>query len=199
MAHITSYGAGVFSDLAVAAPATDLTTSALYALNTAAAFQALFATEIDTIGGTKAANTFIRIKDVREFPAIGTPANIVNVPRYGSKLSSQVQGQADPSSLELTLNLISANWAKDGTSLLGSMVGDGIQRCFRFSLLNAEPTLTTTAKYASTAAGIGSVQNTQWYFIGKIEALQINPQLTDANTATLTLSTQTDFFGGYTV
>jgi len=196
MSHIDSIGAGLFSDLSVAVPATPPTFSSL---TTAAAFQALFATEIATAGGTKAANTFVRVANVREFPSLGTPPNVVNVPTYGSKTSRQIQGQADSPSMELTLNYIPADWAKDVTNILGSMVGDGNQYAFRFTLLNAEPTGTTATKYASTAPGVGTVKNSQWYWVGKLEALQINPQLTDANTATITITVQSDFFGSYTI
>lgn len=199
MAHITSIGAGLYSDLSVAMPTTQLTAAALAALDTASEFQALFATEVNAVGGTKAANTFVRIKDVREFPAMGTPANIVNVPVYGSKTSRQIQGQADAPSLELTLNYVASDWADDATSLLGTAVGDGNIYVFRFALLNTEPTGSTTAtRYSSTTAGLGVVQNSQYFWYGKIEALLVTPQLTDANTATLTLSMQSDFYGAYT-
>ena len=201
MAHISSIGAGMFSDLAVAMPAAELSAAALAALDTATEFQALFATEIDTQGGTKAANTFVRIKNVREFPSMGTPPNVVNVPTYGSKTSRQIQGQADAPSMEITLNYVPADWAKDGASptLLGSAVGDGIQRVFRFTLMNAAPTATGATAYSSTAGGLGTVQNSQYYWIGKLEALQVNPQLTDANTATITITVQSDFYGAYTI
>lgn len=199
MAHISSIGAGMYSDLSVATPLTDLSSAALAALDSAAEFQALFATEIDTIGGTKAANTFTRIKDVREFPAMGTPPNVVNVPVYGSATSQQIQGQADAPSMEITLNFVAANWADEAGNILGSMVGDGKQYVFRFALMNSEPTGSGATKYASTNAGIGTVQNSQYYWIGKLEALQVNPQLTDANTATITITIQSDFFGAYTV
>jgi len=195
MSHITSIGAGVFSDMAVAAPATDLTASALAALDTASEFQALFATEIESVGGVKASNTFVRLKNVREFPSMGTPPNIVNVPVYGSKTSQQIQGQADAPSIELTLNFVPADWAT-GT-VLGGMVGDGVQHVFRFALLNSKP---VAYKSDSTTPinGLGSVANSQFYWIGKIEALQVNPQLTDANTATVTISIQSQFFGAFT-
>lgn len=197
MAHISSIGAGIYSDLAVAMPLTQPTFSTL---DSAAEFQALFATEIDSAGGTKAINTFVRIKDVREFPAMGTPANVVNVPVYGSKTSRQIQGQADAPSLEITLNFIASDWADEPTNLLGSAVGDGNQYVFRFSLLNTEPTgATLNTRYASTVGGLGSVQNSQYYWIGKIEALLVTPQLTDANTATLTLTMQSDFYGAFTI
>lgn len=200
MAHISSIGAGMFSDLAVAVPSVDLTAAQFAALDTAAEFQALFATEIDSQGGTKAANTFVRIKNIREFPAMGTPPNVVNVPVYGSSTSQQIQGQSDAPSMEITMSYIPADWADEITNILGSMVGDGKQYVFRFTLMNSQPTGTTTAtKYASTAPGLGTVQNSQYYWIGKMDALQVTPQLTDANTATVTITIQSAFFGAYTV
>lgn len=197
MAHINSIGAGLFSDLSVIAPTAPLSSSALAALDTAAEFQALFATEIDSVGGTPATNTFIRLKNVREFPAMGTPPNVVKVPGYGSKTSQQVQGQADAPTMEIKLNFVPADWAS--TSLLGAMVGDGVQRVFRFTLMNSESTGTGATKYASTAGGIGTVANSQYYWIGKIEAQQVTPSLTDANQATVTITVQSAFFGAYTI
>lgn len=194
MAHITSIGAGMFSDMAVATPSTPLSSSALAALNTATEFQALFADEIQSAGGTKASGAFVRIKNVREFPSMGTPPNIVNVPVYGSKTSQQIQGQADAPSIELTLNYVPSDWAS-GT-ILGDAIGDGQQHVFRFVLLNAEPAAYSSE--ATPASGIGSVSNSQYYWIGKIEAIQVNPQLTDANTATVTISVQSEFFGAFT-
>lgn len=194
MAHISSIGAGIFSDLSIAAPST----VPLFAnLDTQSEFDALFATEIASAGGVKAAATFVRVANVREFPSIGAPANVVNVPVYGQKFSQTIGGQADAPSLEITLNYVATDWAP-GT-ILGGLVDSGTQAVFRFSLLNSEPTLATAAKYASTAAGLGSVQNSNYYWIGKMESLLVNPQLTDANTATLTLSIQSKFFGAYTI
>ena len=199
MAHIASIGAGFFSDLSMATPATNLTAAQIAALDTAAEFQALFATEIASIGGTKAANTFTRVKNVREFPAMGTPPNVVNVPTFGSKTSQQIQGQSDAPSMELTLNFISAEWAKEATNVLGSAVGDGKQYVFRFTLMNSEPTGSGDTKYASTSAGVGTVENSQFYWVGKLEALQVSPQLSDANTATITITIQSNFYGAYTI
>lgn len=199
MAHISSIGAGMYSDLAVATPATDLTAAGIAALDTSAEFMALFANEINTIGGTKAAGTFVRLNNVREFPAMGTPPNVVNVPVYGSATSQQIQGQADAPSMEITLNYVAADWAKESGNILGNMVGDGKQYIFRFALLNSEPTGSGNVKYASAAGGVGTVQNSQYFWVGKLEALQVTPQLTDANTATVTITIQSDFFGAYTV
>ena len=46
------------------------------------------------------------VTNLREFPSVGTPANIVNVPQYGQSISSQISGQADAPTLEFTLNYI---------------------------------------------------------------------------------------------
>lgn len=190
MAHIASIGAGMFSDLSIANPVSPVTAS----VDTEAEFVALFATENDTPG----AGTFVRVKNVREFPAMGTPPNVVNVPVYGQKSSQQIQGQSDAPSLEITVNYIPADWA-NGT-VLGNMITDGKLRAFRFTLLNADSTGTTPAtKYASVAAGLGTVGNSEYYWLGKIEAIQVNPQLTDANTATITFTIQSPFYGAYTI
>lgn len=194
MAHITSIGAGMFSDLAVSTPSVNPSAATLAGYDTASEFQALFVTEIPSVGGVKAVGTFVRIKGVREFPAMGTPPNVVNVPVFGQKTSSQIQGQSDAPSWEIKINYISAEWAREAANILGSMVGDGIQYVFRFTLMNAKP-----ASYDSAVAGLGSVQNSQYYWVGKLEALMVEPQLTDANQATLTLTLQSEFFGPYTV
>ena len=199
MSHINSVGASLFSDLAVATPLADFSAAALAALDTASEFAALFATEIDTIGGTKATNTFTRIKNVREFPAMGAQPNIVNVPVFGAKSSQQILGQSDLPSMEITLNYIPSDWAKEASNILGSMVGDGKQYVFRFTLLNSEPTGSGATKYASIPAGIGTVPNSEYYWVGKLEALQVTPQLTDATTATITLTSQSAIYGAYTV
>lgn len=180
MAHITSIGAGIYSALAINTTAITNTTSA----DTLSELVALFADELN----------FVEVKNVREFPQIGTPANIVNVPVYGQKTSSQIQGQADAPNIEITINYVPSEWAA-GTDL-GDLVGDGNVYAFQFSLLNTKPaSLETTAG----TSGLGSTANSNFYFRGKVEALLVSPQLTDANQATLTISVQSDFFGPATV
>jgi len=186
---LATIGAGVFSDLSVHNFTTVITADSAY--DTAAEFDPLFATETETA----AVGTFTRIKNVRSFPSIGVPSKIVNVPSFGSKITKQIQGQADAPTLEVTINFVPSDWAP--STLIGAMIGDGKLHAFRFTLLNAEPTLATTAKYASSAAGVGSVPNAMWYWVGTIEALLVNPQLTDANTAVVTLAAQTKFFGPF--
>jgi len=198
MNHISSIGAGMFSDLSVHVPMVDLTAAELADKDTAPEFQALFTTEIPSVAGIKATGTFVRLRNVREFPSMGTPPNVVNVPVYGQKTSQQIQGQADAPSMEITLNFVPSDWAKEAGNILGNMVGDGKRYVWRFTLLNAEPTGTGATKYASTAAGIGTVENSQYYWNGKLDALQVTPNLTDSNQSTITLTLQSPFFGAYT-
>lgn len=194
MAHITGISPSIYADLSVCVDATSVP-----ATYDAAGFAALFATEVaNGVALGASAGEFRRIKNIREFPAVGTPANIVNVPVYGQDISAQVQGQADAPTIEITLNYIASDWQKS-TNYLGDLIGSNTQFSFRLTLMNDRPTGTGATQYASSAAGIGTVANTSWYWVGRIEALVITPQLTDAVTATLTLSTQTDFYGSYTV
>ncbi len=193
MAHITSIGAGLFSDLSVCVDPTEISTA--FATPTEANFKAAFAVALANGSAvTATAGEFVRIKNVREFPAMGTPPNVVNIAVYGQKSSQQIQGQSDAPSIEITLNYVGSDWQKTA-NYLGAMVGDGVRRLFRFTLLNAEP---TSGLYASTAAGLGTTENSQYYWFGKIEALLVTPQLTDANTATVTITVQSDFYGAFT-
>ena len=193
MAHLSSIGAGVFSDLSICVDSAQIDTA--LASPTEANLKLCFATKLDNgTAPTVSPGEFIRITNVREFPAMGTPPNVVNVPGYGSKTSQQIQGQADAPSMELTLNYIGTDWQKTA-NYLGMMVGDGIKRAFRFTLMNSEPN-----GHSSTngATGLGSVENSQYFWFGKIEALQVSPQLTDANTCTITITIQSPLYGAYT-
>ena len=209
MTHISSIGAGMFSDLSVAMPTAATYDPKALALAGEGSMTGAFKTAILSEGGARGAGTFVRVENVREFPSMGTPPNIVNVPVYGQATSQQIQGQADAPSIELTLNYIATDWA-DGT-LLGDAVGDGNQYLFRFTLLNSEPPSYVSDPADNDTAGdetIGGtaglagneiqVENSQYYWVGKIEALQVNPQLTDSNTATISISIQSDFYGAFT-
>jgi len=185
MAHISSLGAGIFSYL-------DMTTEVIPAtVDTAAEYAAIFVGSTpgtaDTANGqVSGVANHLRFPSVREFPSIGTPANIVNVPVYGQKTSSQVQGQADAPSLEVTVNYVAADMTG-----LHSLIGKSI--AFRFLM---------TEEACTAAEGAGTTlakNNTEFYFTGKIEAILVNPALTDTTTATVTLSAQTDFIGPATI
>jgi len=176
MAHISSLGAGVFTYL-------DLWKGAIpAATDTAAECAALF---VGSTPGTADAD-HVRMPSVREFPSVGTPANIVNVPVYGQKTSSQVQGQADAPSLEVTVNYNAGDMGA-----IHSLIGTPC--VFRFMM--AGSAITEDEGAASTL----TPENTEFYFLGKIEAILVNPALTDATTATVTLSAQSDFFGPATL
>lgn len=193
MAHISSIGAGLYSDLSVAVDQTEI--NAAFANPTESNLRAAFAVALaNGVAPTATAGEFIRIRNVREFPAMGTPPNIVQVPVYGQKSSQQIQGQSDAPQIELNLNFIGSDWAK-ATNFLGNMVGDGVRRLYRFTLLNSEP----SGGYAGTVSGLGTVENSSYYWFGKMEALLVTPQLTDANTATLTITVQSDFYGAFTI
>lgn len=169
--------------------------------------QALFTT-------ATGANKYFQILNVREFPAIGAQPNIVNVPVFGQKQSQTVGGQSDAPTLEITVNYVATDWVKGTTaslwtagnlttrgSELGNIVGDGVKRVWRLALLTTSPTGTagaTQGLYDSNAGGLGTVQNTQFFWHGKLESMLITPSLTDATTATLSFSIQSDFYGAFT-
>jgi len=176
MAHISSLGAGIYTYL-------DIFTGTIPAgTDTAVECAALF---VGTTPGTADAD-HVRMPSVREFPSIGTPANIVNVPVYGQATSSQVQGQSDAPTLEVTVNYISADMDP-----IHNLIGQEV--VFRF-MMAASP-VTQDEGAGNTLAA----ENTEFYFLGKIEAILVNPALTDATTATVTLSAQSDFFGPATI
>jgi hypothetical protein len=176
MAHISSLGAGIFTYL-------DLFKGTIPAnTDTAAECAALF---VGSVPGTADAD-HVRMPSVREFPSVGTPANIVNVPVYGQKTSSQVQGQADAPSLEVTVNYNAADMGA-----IHDLIGQNL--VFRFMMCASAVT------EDEAAAATVTPENTEFYFLGKIEAILVNPALTDATTATVTLSAQSDFFGPATL
>lgn len=210
MAHMTSIAASRYSDLSVhmAACLTNAMPAGLTLPTDPTAltsnWDAGFTTCLNPTDAVIAESTaivagdFIRINNIREFPAIGTPPNIVNVPVYGSPTSKQVQGQSDAPSMELTINYIPAVWA-DSTRL-GKLVGSGVACWFRFTLLDADPGSALSSLAAdATGTATFTVANSQYFFLGKIEALVVNPQLTDATTATVTISVQSQMYGAFTV
>ena len=171
MTHIADLRSGIFSYM-------DMFKGTIPAgTDTAAECAALF---------VSAGANAVRLPSVREFPSIGTPPNIVNVPVYGQTTSSQIQGQSDAPTLELTVNYNATDMSAFHTLV-------GTSGIFRFMM---------TASACTEAAGLAStlaINNTEFYFQGKIEAILVNSSLTDATTATVTLSTQSSFFGPATI
>jgi hypothetical protein len=244
MSHISSITAAMFTDLSFCTTPLDSTvsldwleanlTGKLNALDAAFANQdaagsdtklthALVKTAFD--GGTDAADkkadvgalfaNYVRITDVKEFPAIGTPANITKVPEYGSKTSKQVNGQADLNNMELTVNYVPANWkggaihdsdgsgaalsSTGGTNTNIPSVGDGKLYLFRFTLLGEAPaSYVNGVSTSGSETGLSVKDNSIYYFIGKIEAMEVTPSLTDAVTAKLTIAIQSKISGAWT-
>lgn len=163
MAHISSINASLFSDLRYTTTAIPSGTPAFAA--------------IEGLSGLTA------VPHVRDFPAFGTPANVVNVPVYGSTVSHQIQGQSDPSDLTFTLNYVPSAHAD-----IHSLVGNGISYTFLLRL-------------APAALPSNIVQGTQvdlFYFRAQFGSFEVTPSLSDATQAGLTLVLGTDFFGPLT-
>jgi len=149
---------------------------------------------------------YVEIKNIRDMPAFGTPANIIKVPVYGQAQTQSIGAQSDAPDLELTVNFVPNDWAKAsssfmnpstsaaGTGTLGDAVADGTAKVFQVALLTAKPT-----SLNALSGGVGTVPNALIYFVGKIESLLMTPARDDAMTATVALSIQSDFYGPYTV
>lgn len=176
MAHLNSVIAGIFTSLAYNATPV----ASLAAGDTASELVALFATAP------------VQLNNIRDFPEIGTPANIVNVPVYGQKTSSQVQGQSDSPVLEFTLNYVPADMVA-----LQALIGNGQLYAFQIALCSQRPANFTQIATTGMATAVNAVTtlNTVFNFLGKFESFTITPSLTDANQAKLTLSMQTELFG----
>ena len=158
-------------------------------------------------GCFSATTTYTEIKNVRDMPALGTPANIVKVPVYGQAQTQSIGAQSDAPDLELTVNYVPSDWAATSgggvfatTGLLGDAKADGVAKVFQVALLTAKPPTLSTGVVPNVSGTVaGTVPNALIYFIGKIESLLVTPARDDAMTATVALSIQSDFFGPYTV
>jgi hypothetical protein len=207
MAHVSSISAAMFSGMAMSGLVTTGNAASLSSANVAA----IVGAATDTARQTAAQayfNTLTSVRqyslfpNVRSFPAIGAPSNVVNVPVFGQKTAQTISGQANPPALDVSVNYTATDWLKGTTGTgLGNAVGDGLQRLFRFTLLAADPVVTTSAtlsKFDSAAGGFGTAENSQYFWVGKLESLLVTPSLTDATTATCSMSIQSDFYGPYT-
>jgi hypothetical protein len=187
MALHTAIGAGTFSALAFSNLV--IGSASLNATPTTKAhFEAYFTNTVN----------IVELPDIREMPQFGSPANIVKVPQYGVSQSLSIGAQPDAPDLELTVNYISSKWAPGQP--LRDTLDSKVQRVFQFSLLYARPNSLKAGNTTGviTGAGLSSVENANIYFIGRMESLMIEPSLSDANTATLALSIQSDFYGPFT-
>jgi hypothetical protein len=174
MAHINTVQNGIYTSLAFLP-----TAYALTAVDTQSEIVALMAATSPT-----------EITNIRDFPEFGNPANIVNVPVYGSPTSTQVAGQADLNTMEFTLNYIPDQFE---TQVTHARVGDGNLYAFQIALCNKRPS--TFKQVATTGIASGTTLNSVFNFSGKFESLTVTPSLTDALQAKLTLSMATPMFG----
>ena len=123
---------------------------------------------------------FLAVPNIREFPEFGAPANVVNVPVYGQAVSSQIQGQSDAPTLEFTLNYVPTEH-----DALRALISTQATQIFRIRLINAD--------LADEAVPTATEEHTDFYVLGKVAAITVSPQLTDANQATLTITTVGDY------
>jgi len=117
----------------------------------------------------------VEVTKIREFPSFGKPANIVNVPNFGQSVSGQIQGQADAPTLEFTFN-----YAPSLHRPLQALVQEGLTYVSKLDVKNS-----------STG------DNAAFYVKGSVASFEVDPNLTDSNQATLTLSTSTDYTGPF--
>lgn len=193
MAHLTKISAGKFSSLDyVTATAGVSSTSTLPTITAqfVTAAKQLLVTDSDATPAVKedVATGVKHVGDVREFPSLGTPANVVNVPVYGQATSSQVAGQSDAPSLEFSLNYVATEHAA-----LETLRRANTRLCFRVRM--------SDVKQASASANLNvplafrNQEFADFYFFGTIASFEITTGLTDAIQASITLTVSGDFTG----
>ena len=186
MSHITSIGASKFTALDF------VVNSAQNANSTAAALHGLFVSNSaailasETVIDETLVGTVKHVGNIREFPSLGTPANIVNVPVYGQATSSQVSGQSDAPSLEFTLNYVPADHAA-----LDVLRKSATRLCFRVRI--ADASITVDASGIMTADNVDKFAD--FYFFGTVASFEIAPSLSDSLQATIAVTIEGDFVG----
>jgi hypothetical protein len=185
MAHINNIGASIYTRIDyvpgnISIAAGDRTTPSNLALK----FEGGAAQ--DGQAATVAAGV-VAIEGIREFPSLGTPSNIVNVPQYGQSISSQIQGQADAPSLEFTFN-----YNPNEHFALDILRKSGQNLVFRVRLSNTED-----GGVQATPAANSDTEYEDIYFQGTIASFEIVPALTDATQANLALTIDGDFEGPF--
>jgi len=197
MPNISSIGAGIYTSLAFidldvqdgAGDATHVGRG-----DDVATYVGLFETRSSTSGlnpgdsvpwtvGTDA-KAFGRI---REFPNLGIPANVVNVPQYGQGASSQIAGQSDAPSLDFTFNYV-----PEEHKFISLLREGGENRLFRIRLSNAQQVEDTAGVILpyETVQGSGSDMRefSDFFLFGSVASFEIVPNLTDSNQLNVTLT-----------
>jgi hypothetical protein len=133
---------------------------------------------------------FLRIQNIGEFPNVGNESAIINVPVFGQAITAQIQGQGDKSPLAIQINYVAEDW-KPGTPR-GALIDNYNDAVFRLALCNSIP-----ASYASTSDGLGSIENSQYFWIGRLKTLEVFAKVSGATSATLTMVRNSNFYGAY--
>lgn len=191
MAHLTKISAGKFSSLDYVP-----TTAGVSASSTLAVITSQFVTtanqELTTnvAGGVleELESGVVHVGNVREFPSLGTPANVVNVPVYGQSTSSQVAGQSDAPSLEFSLNYVATDHAA-----LETLRKSAASVCFRVRMSDVKQAVSSANNNAPVA--YADQEFGDFYFFGTIASFEITTGLTDAIQASITLTVNGDFTG----
>jgi len=190
MAHISSIGASKFTtlDYVLNTANSDISTAAdlndLFISNQTAILAA--DSQIDEVPES----AVVHVGNIREFPSLGSPANIVNVPVYGAAVSSQVAGQSDNASLEFSLNYVPSDH-----HALETIRKAGSRLCFRVRLADAD--ITVDGNRVITADNLDTFAD--FFFFGKIASFEIQPGLTDALQATMSIAIDGDFNGPFSL
>jgi len=189
MAHITSIGAAKFTTLDY------VPTTAQNANSAIADIADLFVSNLSAAAAsTSVAETpesaVVHVGNIREFPSLGTPANVVNVPVYGQASSSQVSGQSDAPTLEFTLNYVPSDHAA-----LDTLRKDATRVCFRVRISDAD----ITSDVNGVVTADGGDKFADFYFFGTVASFEIAPSLSDSLQATMALTIEGDFLGPFSL
>ena len=187
MPNITSIGAGMYTSLAyiklpvVEGNASDPTVDVGKG-DTPAEWTAYF----ETIGTPWVVGDDARaFGRIREFPNLGVPANVVNVPQYGQAVSSQITGQSDAPSMDFTFNYVPEEHGE-----IATMRESGDTYLFRVRLANAKQVV--DAKDGVNLPLIdddGDIREfSDFYFFGSVASFEVVPNLTDSNQLNVTLT-----------
>ena len=189
MAHITSIGAAKFTTLDY------VPTTAQNANSAIADIADLFVSNLssaaaDSVTAETPESAVVHVGNIREFPSLGTPANVVNVPVYGQATSSQVAGQSDAPTLEFTLNYVPADHAA-----LDTLRKDATRVCFRVRISDAN----IDADSNGVVTANGADKFADFYFFGTVASFEIAPSLSDSLQATMALTIEGDFLGPFSL
>jgi hypothetical protein len=200
MPNISSIGAGMYTSLAYSTlPVVEGTASAnteIGKLDDPSIWVDAFESG-DTTNGFTVVDTARNIGRIREFPNLGIPANIVNVPQYGQAVSSQIAGQSDAPSMDFTFNYVPTEHA-----FIEEMRSSGELFLFRVRLANAKQDVSQAT--IDTGGGVNLptvdddgniVESSDFYFFGKVASFEIVPNLTDSNQLNVSMTIDGEMVG----